>query len=141
MYTSDLKKIVSKINDNDYSIDDNAYLYINDHNRIIKYDSEGKKKDKTSRYDEIKDLIEEYAVVLDDNKLMIVSNNNVVVNLGKWKKDYVYDSLSGYHKRLGKEGIYVIIRYNKDSFDGIEYFFDPYSGSIEKNELKTIMEN
>ena len=141
IYTSDFKKIASNIHSSNYSIDDSAFLYINEDNRIVKYDSNGKKKNKTTRYDEIMDLIDEYAIVINDNKLMIVSNNNLVVNLGKWRKEYVYDYSSGYHKRPGKEGIFVVIRYNKDVFDGIEYYFDPYNGRVEKRELKTIMEN
>ncbi len=141
IYTSNFNLLVKNIKKKDYSLDDQSYLYVNNKNRVVKYDVGGNKIDTSDRYDDIKELIQEYAVVIKDNKIQIVSNNNFVVTLGKWKKNYVYDTLSGYHNRGNREGIYVIVRYKIDSLEGIEYFFNPYTGSVEKKELETIMED
>ncbi len=115
----------------------NNKLYLYGTNTIKIYNTKGELLSTIDKYKDIKDIINNYVIYIDNNNLFIenIDDTNESKKLASWDKNYVYGYDSGFYDRTTldrmqeenkKEGLYVVIEYpNKDKNGnyGMEYCY------------------
>ena len=120
-------------------------LYIVDSNTVKKYDIDANLLSTSDTYNDIKELINNNLIYVNDNKLSLVNiDSNENINILDWRDTYSYDAnISRYYTKaeldsMGEtdkeEGIYLVIRYsepNENGNNGVIYCY------TNNQELKT----
>ena len=158
-YTKDLKLFIKKGTPNFLALEKGNLFYMDD-TTVHKYDKKGNEINKYE-YDKILDLIGNYLLVVENNKLLLKDNKNMSVVLGEWKDSYKYHkALSGqyganpqivgyyqaknqlYKESEKQEGLYFVIETNRDEenkkVSGVEYYFNTDTKEVKKYDLPTI---
>ena len=150
-YSNDKKLIFDKkLNEGTWTFKD-KYLYVVDDKVVKKYDIDGTLASTSASLNNIKGLIENYVVYVEDSKLSLknVDNNESVV-LGQWSDDYRFDNwgISGVYTRekldsIGEknkpEGVYVVVYFKEKDAKGrygIEYCYTK-GGTVQEFEVTT----
>ena len=119
-------------------------LYIIKNNIIYKYNKNGKEVYKTQKYDEALDVILNYFIVIENNKIKIKNEDNLDIELMEWKDTYKYlETRSRYYDKNdialenNKEaGIYILVQTNETGYgSGVEYYFNITTKEIKKYEI------
>ena len=129
-YSNDKKLIFDKeISEGAWSFKD-KFLYVVDDKVIKKFDIDGSLVSQSKTFDNIKGIIENYIVYVENNNLSLMNmDNNKSVVLDKWNEDYRYDNwaISGVYTREKldsmdekdkPEGVYVVIYYKEKDQNG-----------------------
>ncbi len=151
VYSNSKELIFDKtLNEGQLSFKD-QYAYIVDSNTVKKYDIDGKLVLTSKNLTDVKGLIENYAVYVLNNKLMLSDvDKDEAVSLGEWKSTNRYDNwaISGYYTRsrldsMGEtdkpEGVYVVVYYDQEDSNGnygIEYCYTT-TGEVKTFAVKT----
>ncbi len=150
IYTPDKKVLAQELSSNEFSIY-NKQLYFKQDNKVVIYNIKGNKVKESSNYQEVLDIIENYVVAVNNNKLIISSlDKDFTKELDDWNDEkYYHYMISGYYKEneLSNEnekeaGIYLIVgNHGADSSDssGIEYYFNPETKEVKQYDLPEIM--
>ncbi|MBR3660584.1 MAG: hypothetical protein IKN63_01605 [Bacilli bacterium] len=135
IYSNDKKVIIDKtIQEQNYSFN-NDNLYVVKDNIIQKYNIDGELVSKSKEYFNIKGLINNYVIYINNNKLILENiDTEESKELVTWNDKYYYDEYSSkYYTRLEldnmgetdkEEGLYVVINYqekDKNGNYGMEY--------------------
>lgn len=150
-YSNDKKVIFDKqVNEGKWSFKD-KYLYVVDDNVVKKYDIDGTEMSKSKTFNDIKGVITNYLVYVENNNLSLMNiDNDKSIVLDKWNENNYFDTwqISGYYTRerldeMGEkdkpEGVYVVIYYKKPDSNGnygIEYCYTK-TGEIKTFDVKT----
>lgn len=148
---SNSKKIIydKQIKKEEVSFND-GYLYLVENKKIKKYDIDGKLISTSKEYNNIKGLLLNYVIYVQDNYLMLLNIDNEEYKvIDKWNNDYRYETgNSRYYTRemldrMGEtvkpEGLYIVIYYkeqDKNGNYGIEYCYTK-DKEIKTFEVKT----
>ena len=120
-------------------------LYIVDSNTVKKYDIDANLLSTSDTYNDIKELINNNLIYVNDNKLSLVNiDSNENINILDWRDTYSYDAnISRYYTKaeldsMGEtdkeEGIYLVIRYSEPDENGNNGVIYCYTNN---QELKT----
>ena len=151
-FYSDAKKVIydKQVGEAKWSFKD-KYLYIVDDKVVKKYDIDGTLMSTSKAFNDVKGLIENYAVYVEDGNLSLINiDNDKSVVLDKWSDNNYFDTwqISGYYTREKldnmnekdkPEGVYVVIYYkDKDSNGnyGMEYCYTK-TGEVKTFDVKT----
>ena len=151
IYSKEKDELFSNIEKNRYSFD-KKYLYMVNNNIITKYDKNMKILETYNDFKEVKQLINNYAIVVNmDNELVIrdlISDTST--KLMDYKKEYTYVwELSNYYdlKDLenntslqpskGKEaGIYIIVKTSQDVYGkSIQIYFNNKTKEVKTYDI------
>lgn len=92
--------------------DDNIYVYNNGY--LTSYDYTGKEIKKSEKLENVEMIVDEYAVVTNNNLSMVDINGKEIV-VAPWKKgNYLHTMLSGWYETGGKEGYYFVVEEEVD---------------------------
>lgn len=149
-YSNDKKVIFDKkTSEGQWSFKD-KYLYIVDNKVVKKYDIDGTLMSTSKAFNDVKGLIENYAVYVEDGNLSLINiDNDKSVVLDNWNEHYYFDTfISGYYTRekldnMGEknkpEGIYVVMYSNQkiaENIYGKEYCYTK-TGEVKTFDVKT----
>lgn len=110
------------------------------------YDNNLKLKTNSKEYDKVLELYEDYAVVVQDNNLLILNNEDKELTKFEdvWYEgnNIFHDTLSGISNKKNKNGLYIIIE-NKKIPSGtkgrfVEYYYIPSTNESGLTELSSI---
>ena len=130
IYLNNKKKIANNI----LNINTSFYqdkLYILDNKVIKEYDIDGNLLTTSKEFNNIKQIINDYVIYLDNDNLKVYNLNtkeDKVVT--KWNNTYLYDEIES--KYYDNEGIYIVIYYPEQDSNGnygMEYI-------LNNNEIK-----
>jgi len=144
IYNNNKQVIYDKKVENYYVSVVNGMLYLKEENVVKKYDTSGNLLITSKPLENIKNIINEYAVYVNNNKLILYNvNTKEEIEIITWQDDYYYDEYtSNYYSQenldlLGekdkKAGIYLVINYasqDKNGNYGIEYCYNPDTKEI-----------
>lgn len=132
IYSKDLKKIASNIDDIHFHFDLDENLYVYENNVITKYDVNGNKI-YSKNLGEIIEIAYNYVIKVKDNNLVLVNiNDETETKLTEWKDTYYYNQAVTY-KKDGK--ITITVGYNEEHQD-----FEAKVISIDVKTLKIDIE-
>lgn len=130
----------------DYSFDNDGYLYILNNNKVEKYNTDGKLLSTSKSYENVMQLIKEFVVYKEDNKVYI-TDGKTTTKITDWEDDFFFHSaLSGYYdeESLFEEedkdaGIYLVFEYGQfDEGPGVEYYYNTETKEVKKYDLEYI---
>ncbi len=130
----------------DYSFDDNGYLYVLNNNKVEKYNTDGKLLSTSKSYENVMQLIKEFVVYKEDNKVYI-TDGKTTTKITDWEDGfYFHSALSGYYdegslvEEEGKDaGIYLVFEYGQFAEGpGVEYYYNTETKEVKKYDLEYI---
>jgi len=142
IYTKGLTELASLDSESEYSINDNGNINILKNNKVYTYDSTGKLINTSQEYNDIKQLIKNYIVYVENNYLYITDGNTKSAICDYSKVSYYNVASSGYYKKNERgtnkdEGIYIFL--TLESGTTMEYYYNIIGkgirSSIVDNEI------
>lgn len=120
IYNEKYEKVVSNTGEFDADIGSDGNLYVNSKGIVTSYDQNGYKV-KTSHKFNVIQIIGEYMVVIDDNKLLLINIDGESVEISDWSKKYnEYNRfLSDWYRGSNKNGIYIAIKDSRVKIDDV----------------------
>lgn len=145
IYTNDKEVVLETSLPNYFVSFYEGNLYIVDSNTVKKYDIDANLLSTSDTYNDIKELINNNLIYVNDNKLSLVNiDSNENINILDWRDTYSYDAnISRYYTKaeldsMGEtdkeEGIYLVIRYSEPDENGNNGVIYCYTNN---QELKT----
>ena len=146
IYSNDKKILVKDIYSSDYDFGDN-YVDIYDKNKVITYDTTGKKIKERDVNGKFMMISENYIFYIENNKIKVTDGDKFVKELAEWKEEYYFHwMISGYYEgedleyeEEKEDGIYLVIGLDDDETTaGFEIFFNPKNQTSKRFELEEI---
>ena len=139
IYNNELKEILAATWENLWTQDDSGNVKKLENGKILTYDYNGNViKTSKNAYNNVQQLIKDYIVYVENEKLVISNDNDFTKELGDFKKNYTYHAMiSGYYdaNELSNEnekeaGIYLVVGLGDSEIQdsgmesGIEYYIN-----------------